>query len=140
MSQRAITYVQTLQEYLTETEYAVAMALARLARDEDDAAHITMTSLAALVHRSERWTRKLIRALERYGLVISHHQQLGVRWTKTTYRFVQLEETRPKSRPDPEKVISFAKVCEAKPRPCASNTPRTWTACAAPMIRYSCPA
>lgn len=99
---------------LTEGEYAVAMALARLARDEDDAAMVTMARLGALAERSERWTRKLVRALENYGVLLTQHQQLGVRWPKTTYRFVELEDTRPHPKPDTVNIISLAEAMRRK--------------------------
>lgn len=111
---RAIAYVESMASFLTEGEYAVAMALARLARDQDDAATITVVGLGQLAARSERWTRRLLRALEGYGILLTEHQYHGVRWPRTTYRFIELEESRPKPSRDPATVISLARAMRRK--------------------------
>lgn len=114
MSQRAIAYVQSLQPMLTEGEYAVAMVLAQLARDADDVAEVTMERLGALAGVKERAARYTIRHLESYGLLMQRHQKKGLRRSRTTYTFVELETERPRMPQDTASVVSLAKAMRRK--------------------------
>jgi predicted ArsR family transcriptional regulator len=114
MSQRAIAYVQSLQSFLTETEYDVARVLAALARDGDDMAEATMEQIAAGVGVKARCVRYTIRHLESSGLVVQVHQKKGLRRSRTTYTFVELEAERPRVPQDPATVISLAQAMRRK--------------------------
>lgn len=118
MSQRAIAYVASLHSFLTEGEYGVAEALAHLARDEDDVTDshqgATMEEIAALAGLTPRRTRQLIRLLESYGLLVSVYQKKGLRRSRTTYTWVELDAERPPARPDTATVISLAKAMRRK--------------------------
>lgn len=114
MSQRATQYVQSLEHLLTESEYAVAQALAALARDEDDVAEATMRQIAQAVGITDRWARHVIRVLERHGLVIQVYQQTGLRRARTTYTFVELVAERPTAKRDLATIISLSKAMRRK--------------------------
>lgn len=114
MSQRAIAYVHSIQQMLTEGEYAVAMVLATLARDADDAAEVTMERLGELAGVKERAARYTIRHLESYGLVTQVYQKKGLRRSRTTYTFVELEDGRTREPRDTATVVSLAKALRRK--------------------------
>lgn len=118
MSQRAMAYVESLESLLTEGEYAVALALAQLARDEDDVADshhgATMEQIGTVAGLTARHTRQLIRLLESYGLLVSVYQKKGLRRSRTTYTWVELADELPRVPRDPATVHSMAEAIRRK--------------------------
>lgn len=114
MSQRAIAYVESLHALLTDGEYAVAQALATLARDQDDVAEATMAQIGAAAGLNARNARKHIRALESYGLLVQVYQKKGLYRSRTTYRWLELDAARPQSPPDQATIINLEHALRRK--------------------------